>query len=172
MLGVCRAGQKEWAEVEPRAKRKERAGVSFSRWPNRTLHSGHRTRALFRAPPSNHDQSAATVWAAQWCGFEDIGLRSCKGRRCPGGSFGGRKQRRHFEQGPHALKFGACAGMQPSKPAHSMKAGWQNVLEESAEGTRRVQAQYAAKFLCRSGERAIAVAHWAGVGVGGCRWRF
>ena len=132
MLGVCRAGQKEWAEVEPRAKRKERAGVSFSRWPNRALHSGQaRTRALFRAPLTNHDQFAATVWAAQWCGFEDIGLRSCNGRRCPGGSFGGRKQRRHFEQGPHALKFGACAGMQPSKPAHSMKAGWQNVLEEA-----------------------------------------
>ena len=46
---------------------------------------------------------------------------------------GGRKQRRDFEQGTHALEFGACARMQPSKAAYSMKAGWQNVLEEAAK---------------------------------------
>ena len=65
MLGVCGAGQKEWAEVEPRTKRKDRGEVSFSRWPNRALDSGQaRTRALFWAPLSNHDQFAATEWAA------------------------------------------------------------------------------------------------------------
>ncbi len=92
-MGSGEGGQNGWVEVGPQAKRKERGEVSFSRWPNRALDSGQaRTRVLPRSPLANHDQFAAAVWAAEWCGFESIGLDRWNGIgqragcwRCPGG---------------------------------------------------------------------------------------
>ena len=61
--------------------------------------------------------------------------------RLPGGAFGVGEPGRLGQEGAHAVELGAGGGVQPAEAAHPMKAGGQDVLEETPDEFAGLQVE-------------------------------